>query len=658
MHGKQIKIKDNKIFKRILFIILFIVLFFIFFEKSELSAETDNKKDELTFNSVFNHINILRDGRVEAVLQFDVKTKSVVNQLNISVPYQKNQSITISDIKLAEANLDEPILEYIKATQVNEFQKDQINSYTISDLGDKINIKLKTSLPEATTKRIRVSYTINSASQRFNDAAVTDLTLFDENRNFTISGYTLIVSFDSVIFPEEISKYNLYEHNSLDDLGKLLQPAFISEILTVLNMDKSEIIDIPSDAYISYSNFIPENTRVDIRLLYPSDWLAKTKITLTEDPNVSVYEKVKSEESTYIWKQIQKFRYQVVSRYIVGILLILASVYFVIVLLKKYIDNYKDAPEIKFSMQAEISAAGLAFLKSKKVDAYTVWAVIYTLISKGFLDINQKRLWREDEQLLPDETQLQYYERVILHWIWNSMEGKNSISLGDLSQVIQSDLDKNMNKLSRFKKAMDLHCIENNYLLAERKIKTKKIHLIVALFYIISAVIISLVSNFFVPTWLLLPGGVFLVMALKQNRYTDLGLKILGEANSYKKYLRNVDRYYKDDYSKDKFIEDFIFSMVLQCNDRYLQSLKYILPMSAVVKNRCFTSLGFNEIETNVYKELSKQKIEIPIKRQKEIYKDISDIVERRLLGIQHLINKLDMHRIFPKKEEIDIEVE
>lgn len=658
MHDELIKIKNSKIFNEILFAILFIVLFFTFFLKTELSAENDNKSNGLTFNSVFNHINILRDGRVEAVLQFDVKTKSVVNVLNISVPYQKNQSISISDVKLAEVNSDEETLEYIKATQVNEFQKDQINSYTISDLGDKINIKLKTSLPEATTKRIRVSYTINSASQRFNDAAITDLTLLDENRDFIINGYTLIVSFDSVIFPEEINKYNLYEHNSLDDLGKLLQPAFISEILEILNIDRSEILDIPSDAYISYSNFIPENTRVDIRLLYPSDWLAKTKITLTENSNESMYEKIKSEESTYLWKQIQKFRYQVVSRYIVGVLLILASVYFVIVLLKKYIDRYKDAPEVKFSMFDEISATGIAFLKNKKVDANTVWAVIYTLISNGFLDINKKRLWRADEQLLPDEMHLQYYERVVLHWIWNLMEGSNSISLEELSQIIESNLDKNMSKLSRFQKAMELYCIENNYLLAERKIKTKKIHLIVALFYIFSAVLISLVSNFFVPMWLLLPGGIFLVMALKQNRYTDLGLKILGEANSYKKYLRNIDRYYKGNYTKQKFIEDFIFSVALQCNDKYLQSLKYILPMSVAVKDRCFTNLGFNEIETNIYKELSKEKVDIPIKRQKEIYRNISDIVEQRLLGIQHLINKLEMHRIFPKKEEIEVEFE
>lgn len=657
MHDKHIEFNFNKILPKILFVLLFIVLFFSGLFKTELNADAENKKNEITVSYALNYINILRDGRVEAVLQFDIKSKKIVDVVNFSIPYQNNQSVTINDIRLAEINSDSPTLEYIKATQVNELQKNQINSYTRSDLGDSININLKTSIPESPGKRVRVSYTINSASQRFNDAALTELTLFDKNRELIINGYALIVSFDSLIFPEEVNKYNLYEHNSLDGLDKLLRPALKSEILEVFKFDNSEILDIPSDAYISFSSFIPASTRVDVRLLYPSDWLAKAKINVTEDSNKSALEEIKSEENTYAWKQIQKFRYQVVSRYIVGIMLILALVYFIVVLMKKYIDSYRDTPDIKFSMQEDISATGLTFLKNRKVDSYTIWAEIYTLVSKGFLTLNKNRLYRKEEQLLPDENQLYYYERVFLHWIWNLMEGKDSISIEDLSYIIQNNLNKNMKKLTSFQKALELHCIENDYLLAERKIKTKKIHLVVALFYIFSAITISIVSNFFVPTWLLVPGGIFLLMALRQNRYTDLGNQILDEAVSYKKYLRNVDRYSKPEYSKNKFTEDFIYSIALQCNDRYLQSLKYLVPMSTVVGNRFLSSLGFNEVETNIYKEMSKQKYDLSVKKQKEVYNAISDIVEQRLLDVQRILTKIEMHRVLPKNDEIEREI-
>lgn len=656
MHDKHIEFNVNKIFQKILFVLMFIVLFFSVIVRTELKADAENKKNEITISSTLNHINILRDGRVEAVLQFDLKAKKIVDVVNLSIPYQKNQSVTINDIRLAEVNNSSPALEYIKATQVSELQKNQINSYTSSDLGDKISIKLKTSIPESTAKRVRISYTINSASQRFNDAALTELTLFDENREITTNGYALIVSFDSIIFPEEINKYNLYEHNSLDGLDKLLRPTFSSEILDIFKLDKSEIINIPSDAYISFSSFIPENTRVDVRLLYPSDWLAKAKINATENHNSSALERIKSEESTYAWKQIQKYRYQVVSRYIVGIMLILALVYFISVLMKKYIDSYRDTPSIKFSMTDDISAAGLSFLNNRKVDSYLIWTAIYTLVNKGFLTLNKERLYRKEEQLLPDENQLHYYERMFLHWIWNLMDGHDSISIEKLTYTIQNNLTKNMEKLTSFQKALELYCIENGYLLAESKIKTKKTHLVVALVYIFSAIIISIVSNFFVPTWLLVPGGIFLLMALKQNRYTDLGNQILSEAASYKKYLRNVDRYNKSVYSKEKFAEDFIYSIALQCNDRYLQSLKYLVPMSTVVQNRYLSSLGFNEIETNVYKEISKQKHDLPVKKQKEIYNDISDLVEKRLLDIQHILSKLELHRVLPKNVEIEQE--
>ncbi len=564
MHDKHIEFNVNKIFQKILFVLMFIVLFFSVIVRTELKADAENKKNEITISSTLNHINILRDGRVEAVLQFDLKAKKIVDVVNLSIPYQKNQSVTINDIRLAEVNNSSPALEYIKATQVSELQKNQINSYTSSDLGDKISIKLKTSIPESTAKRVRISYTINSASQRFNDAALTELTLFDENREITTNGYALIVSFDSIIFPEEINKYNLYEHNSLDGLDKLLRPTFSSEILDIFKLDKSEIINIPSDAYISFSSFIPENTRVDVRLLYPSDWLA--------------------------------------------------------------------------------------------IDSYLIWTAIYTLVNKGFLTLNKERLYRKEEQLLPDENQLHYYERMFLHWIWNLMDGHDSISIEKLTYTIQNNLTKNMEKLTSFQKALELYCIENGYLLAESKIKIKKTHLVVALVYIFSAIIISIVSNFFVPTWLLVPGGIFLLMALKQNRYTDLGNQILSEAASYKKYLRNVDRYNKSVYSKDKFAEDFIYSIALQCNDRYLQSLKYLVPMSTVVQNRYLSSLGFNEIETNVYKEISKQKHDLPVKKQKEIYNDISDLVEKRLLDIQHILSKLELHRVLPKNVEIEQE--
>lgn len=146
-------------------------------------------------------------------------------------------------------------------------------------------------------------------------------------------------------------------------------------------------------------------------------------------------------------------------------------------------------------------------------------------------------------------------------------------------------------------------------------------------------------------------------MALRQNRYTDLGNQILDEAVSYKKYLRNVDRYSKSEYSKNKFTEDFIYSIALQCNDRYLQSLKYLVPMSTVVGNRFLSSLGFNEAETNIYKEMSKQKYDLSVKKQKEVYNAISDIVEQRLLDVQRILTKIEMHRVLPKNDEIEREI-
>lgn len=146
-------------------------------------------------------------------------------------------------------------------------------------------------------------------------------------------------------------------------------------------------------------------------------------------------------------------------------------------------------------------------------------------------------------------------------------------------------------------------------------------------------------------------------MALRQNRYTDLGNQILDETVSYKKYLRNVDRYSKPEYSKNKFTEDFIYSIALQCNDRYLQSLKYLVPMSTVVGNRFLSSLGFNEVETNIYKEMSKQKYDLSVKKQKEVYNAISDIVEQRLLDVQRILTKIEMHRVLPKNDEIEREI-
>ena len=644
MQVRSVKSKKISIFSVVLLFTLILGWLGNYFSPiSEVSAS--DIADDYSVPIVLNHYHVGLDGQIDITTQIDFTATAAFNTLNLSLPYADGQSIIFSGMRTADLTAEGEI-NYNQVQSAIPNQNNASETYRLHDTGTSLDIELNTAFPSS-SRRIIINYTLINPFERYNDSATGTINILNAKHTYVIGKLGLLFTFEAEIYPHEEALFTRYEHNNLGQIDNIVHAISLEDLYLNLGVKVSARPAVSEYNFAFLAENIVTNTSLDLRLVFPSDWIALQGVSLYPGAVRNMRAHISEIEADYRRTLIQRYEYRDKVRVATVVLLGVVLLYYAIVLIRIFVNRRFNVREIIETPPDDAHPASLAFLERNRVNARVIWSIVYSLSYKGFINLNESRIKRVNEQLLSDLEELEDFEKIVLHWIWASMRGEDEITINQLHISFSSTNNDNLERLARLSRTIEAYCIEKGWLKFDRQIEFNYLPLILGVIYMVLAFVLTYISDYKLPLILLLPGIIFVITAFVSSEYTASGLLLMRQTNSFTSYLSNIDRYLDTDEvdlgdSKEKFSIGLIYAIALDVDKEYLQSVKYILPMLGLAQDRVYSRVGFAHTEAAII-EASPDEGDIPLKRQSKIYDEMHDLVEKRLREMQNALGRLRM---------------
>lgn len=636
--------------------ILFALQLVILIPSSSIQASSNTTNSSYIIESFLKHYHFKSDGTIEVSSQIDIESLASMNRIAISIPHEPGQSLIIDSVNIGDINEDLTASNYVQKSQ-SPIATEAPETYFYETSGNSFDLTINAPFPSGTRKRVQIKYTVLSASTRFDDAAVSSLAIVSANSGGMIEELGLVFSFESQIYEEERIEFNFYERNNLSQVANTLHLLTLSDLRAYLEVPNETGVDIENDSFTIAAEDLVRQTSVNLRLVYPSDWIPLANITSRADTDISTWDLIREEEDAYTRTLYQIYEYRdTINIMIIGLMVVfvvIAAVNFILDFIRRRFDSKEQIS----SPPANTHPAVLAFLDKLEVTARIIWTIIYSLSAKKFIHLDDHKITRVYERLLPDVSELKPFEKAVLHWIWSKMEGENEIQLSSFYKKISENNVDNNERILRLSRLLEIECIEKSWLKINRQEGYNYTPLIIGVGYLVLAVIFSIIGAYYNPLVLVVPAIFLIGISLVSSQYTDEGLNIRRQTNAYSSYLSNIDRYVKrendidsgvSDEEKDLVLIQMIHSIAQDVDKDYLQALKYLYSIDEILNSRVIEFLGLRNTHRDIFNKLNNEKISL--REQSAIYNQSHEQVEERIYKTQATLNRLNIASINPQR--------
>lgn len=592
------------------------------------------------YTSVLEHIETTRNGTVEFKVQADLLTVRDNKVLTFTVPYAAGQSVSFEQLQIADVDANGKSQNYLGSRLRGELLDDSpIGSYSVIDNGSMLSIQLAVSAPANAKRRVLLSYKVYQSARRYPDAGDITLQIFSGHQQARIEKLGILISFESTILPGELKQFKVFQHHNLHTAEALLEDAFANKIKKNLGVP-NEIAKTLATEYWGFLGLdLPPSSGLELRFLTPSVWLARTLIE--QDSSGSARERILEDEKDYQRRLVQRYVYRnaansvVVMGFVLSILLYLAFHWYSI------FERYRLTRQ-KVTAPPEAAEPGLlAYLETGKASGRVILSTIFKLASSGFIRLEEDSILRVTESIIPSDEVLRPFERTILYWVWDLMEGEDSLRLDQLDIRFADPSRANYDVALRVRNFLDVECAARGWVPLPGEKKPHRGHLLTGFALLLLAVVLSWLGSYFVPFTLLVPALTFFITAFTNVRFTREGYQFLAACKAYERYLENIDNQKISAEMMMPILDrDFINSVALGCEKQFLMNLRYVLTVQDLLNSGFFGRYGFGKIQ-HILEAYIERKGNLKARYIQWLFQYLSREVNKRYIHLQTALVRL-----------------
>ncbi len=547
------------------------------------------------FRKIRMNLQVLRNGTIDVTLEADFALTRDLRISAFSLPYAAGQGLVVNQLSVTEIGETGTGTVYT-GHEVNDLaQSSQVGSYQIIDNGRGVDLSLLTSAPQGSVRRVRLNYLIYQGSVRYEDVATITQMVLGGTSSSAIDKLGITISFEAAQMESEVASFRLFEHHNQETADNLLKAVSTLDFAELMEVPVLNSDHAPQYIWCYYGENIPARTRLELRLIAPSVWLPRAQVTAGEGPALP---QILREEDAYTRSLLQRFEYRVIINRVVIGLFVVALILLLVMHRYNILAGYTYSRK-KISEPPESVPPGLLpYLAKERVTSRVILSSVYRLVDQGFLLHDGRAVSRVPERLLPDDRVLRPYESAILHFIWNLMDGEDRLVLNQMDQLISDSETVDRLALIRIRNLLDAEAAVLGLMPLPDERKPAIDQILAGAMYLLLAVALSAVGQYYIPLLLLLPSATFFALAFLGARLTQKGRQVLSEAQAYSRYLSEIDRQGLSSADELKNLDrDFIYSVALGCEKNFLTNIRYVIPLEEVLSRGFFGKFGFSRMQ-------------------------------------------------------------
>lgn len=545
------------------------------------------------FDFVWIDFEIQRTGTVEARISANITTTDEVRRIRMEIPYASGQNISFGEFKRAEITESGEILNPIGVRSATPLVEDSpLEAYYVQDTGNSIVLNINASIPSGQRRRLDLNYTLYQAAQRHVDAGVVEMNIWEENRHADIRALAISYQIEARAYEGEESRFSLLQRNSSTDREHLLQNINRKEFLAHLE-DAHMELDSEKTSFFYFAESVP-HYGYEVKALMPPVWLSRLGYS-SEGPQL---DQLMEEQREYEINKIRRYELGDIFRSITSFILILASLIYLFLFAAAHTKRYRQSKHALAPDREGTSYSALTFLESLSLNGRVLSVAIYELVEKSYLSMSNNEIHRVSERIMPNEDKLYPFERLILHWVWDLMDGKDSIAIERIDDMSNRDSVYELSALRRIKNLYELHLVRRKWIPmpGERKLQASAVY--VALGLILCSLLFFLISSLLFPLLLLIPAVITLAYGYRKTRYTAQGEKKLWHLKSYRQYLKEIDQQKLTKESLIDSLEEYmVATTAFDISKEFLSNLRYVLEISDVLRTSLLRKYGLERLQ-------------------------------------------------------------
>lgn len=565
-----------------------------------LQAQMSSQASDYRFSSVLIQLHVLRNGSVKAACRLDLKSgDKELKTLKLELPYYDGQSAAFEQLKIAEIDAEGRSVNAIGEPIGGEIsQNSRVGAYKVTDSGKALQLSLNSSVPKSSERRIDFTYTLYPDGRRYRDVSDLRLKLFETADAVPIDRMGLLLSYEANTLADEEKDFRLFQRDNAERSEPLLRPISPLRAGQLWEAGKSGLLPESRILFAYYGTRIPPRAGIRIRLISPSIW---TPLQREEPGRLIKLPGIIQDEEAYRQDLIRRYDYRGKAAAATWAAMGAAVLLFVIFHWYGIFNLYRPAKRGDRKPPADMPPPVMAFLRERKVSGPVVISTIYGLAEKGFLALDEKTVYRVPERLLPDETALPDYEQVILHWLWELMQGSDQISLEEMDSRLAAEPERAVQVMFRVRNLLDVYCADQHWVPLPGEQKPKLNHLVTAGVYVLLMLLLCQLGNFLMPLLLLLPAAVFAAAAFVSVKYTNEGYKMLGKLRNYEHYLSEIDRQGLDEETMLLELDrHFQSALALGTVRPFLLNLRYVVSVETLLASGFLRRYGYKRLQNTM----------------------------------------------------------
>lgn len=591
-----------------------------------------------SFDFVYYDFRLEANGKLNAYLQINIESKQQVNKIRLNIPYKAGQSIDFLSFYRSDINANGQIVNPIGVRSNTPLtEKSEIGEYYVHDTGKSIEIEANASIPKNQRRRLELKYVIYQGANRYPDVATLETTLLREGLALDIGKLALAYRIDAVVFPGEKKEFFLQEHNKNAAREAFLKNYDKKRFAALLADGQMNIGETMDAEFFYYGENIPANVGLSVKAVMPQIWLSKLHTTGQD----RMLTKILREHRHYEINKVLRNDLRQVFTIISLVLLTVASIYYALLYFSSLYRRYRVSKLILNPKQEQHPYSIFTFLSNRRLDARCLTSIIFELVEASYISLYENEIRRVPERLTRNNKPLHAYQELVLHWIWDLMDGEDSVEIDKVETRILHLQEQEVSALRRVENIMELYCYQEEWLALPGKRSPKKFPLFLGVICFSLAIAFSAISYYLLPLVLLIPAAVSIYYAFQSVRYTKLGERQLLKAKSYKHFLEDIDQSQLSKKELLENLEDFgIGACALNCSKEFYFNLRYILQIDEILESGILRKYGYIRLQT-VTENFKKQKNDIKADSVSSFYKYLHKEQEQKIEKIHNVLIRL-----------------
>lgn len=533
-------------------------------------------------------------GLIETHLEINMEALRDLKRLQISIPYGQDQSLDLKSFSRAECNPEGQLINIQGERSTTPLDDtSSLEAYYVQDTGTHMVLDINAAIPQGATRHLIMDYDIYGASTRYPDVAASLINILSKTKSSSIGKLALRFRFEAPVYEEELADFFIQQRNNLGIRSNLVEAVDAGSFLQKMSQARVKTEE-KNPSFYYYGENIAANSGFQVQAIYPSVWIPRQSIEGDEDR----LDDLMDQQISY---HIEMIRIHDIRHY--GT--ILTHVFWGLGLIgiafnevSKSIRRRRTSRVVLEPDTKDGPFSALAFLESLSLNSKVLYSAVLELVQLGYLAMDNRRLVRVPERLIQDKQPLYDFQRLVLHGVWDFMEGEDSLDISRFENISEEKMELKYKDLQRVRNLYEVFLLERGWIPLPGQKKPQKLYWIPGLVYIGLGLLLAGLGRYLRPLTLVLLGLVYIFLAFRKVRYTAKGEIMLIQMKAHKRYLKEIDQTLRDmDKAKAKLNDYFIASIAYDCTRSFLLNFRYVLSLDEFMHTGFLRRFGYQKLQ-------------------------------------------------------------